>query len=206
MTTAVASPSKALENYPTGMFVHVADLPGSRDAASSAVWRAKKDGRLIKVRNGVYFVTGGPTRYGQARPPADAIAAEILAPRGGGPTGFSAARALGLTTQVPATPTWTVVGTPPTAVPGVRISRRNNLQRLKLRPPEIAILELLRGGWETAVDHGWPALVTAIEHALADHTIRWREITEAVKGERSPTLRQNLARLTEDLNASGILA
>ncbi|MGW5383953.1 DUF6088 family protein [Nocardia sp. NPDC003963] len=205
MRAAVGDASKALESFPVGGFVHTNRLPGSAAAATSAVKRAHKRGELVRIRKGLYF-KGAQTRYGTTRPSAEAIAVEVLGSTGAGPTGFSAARALGLTTQVPARPTMVVTGPVPTAVPGVRISKRSNLRRLALTSLEIAVLELLRGDWESAVDGGWSALASAVGAAVERGRLRWRELTTAAEAEHSPALRRNLRRLSEDLQVSGMLA
>ncbi|MBC7299527.1 DUF6088 family protein [Nocardia salmonicida] len=205
MRSAVGAAAKALESYPAGSFVHTSRLPGTTAAAASAIKRAHQRGELVPIRRGLYF-KGVPTRYGLTRPTAEAVAAEVLGKTGAGPTGFSAARALGLTTQVPAKPTMVVTGAVPTSIPGVEVSKRNNLRRATLRPLEIAVLELLRGDWETTVDEGWTALSAAVGKAVAAGKLRWRALSSAAEGERSPTLRDNLIRLGEDLRVSGMLA
>ncbi|WP_063043773.1 DUF6088 family protein [Nocardia pseudovaccinii] len=205
MRAAVGDAGKALATVPVGSFVHTNRLPGTVDAANSAVKRAHQRGELVRIRKGLYF-KGAKTRYGTTRPSAEAIAVEVLGTIGAGPTGFTAARAFGLTTQVPAKPTMVVTGSVPTAVPGVKVSKRSNLKRLGLRSLEIATLELLRGDWETTVDGGWSALAEAIGKAVATGKLRWRKLATAAEGERSPALRDNLRRLGEDLQVSGMLA
>ncbi|WP_429426971.1 hypothetical protein [Nocardia sp. GAS34] len=71
---------------------------------------------------------------------------------------------------------------------------------------EIATLELLRGDWETTVDEGWSAFAGAVGQAVSTGRVRWRTLTAAAKGERSPALRENMQRLGEDLQVSGMLA
>lgn len=207
MRAAWGSAGKALETVPVGGFVHTNRLPGTAAAASSAVKRAHQRGDLVRIRKGLYF-KGAKTRYGMTEPAAESVAAEILGGPGTGPTGFSAARAFGLTTQVPAKPTMvvTITGAVPASVPGIKVSRRNNVKRLTLTALEIATVELLRGDWETTVDEGWTALVAAVGKAIAVGRLRWRMITAAAVGERSPALRHNLMRMSADLQASGMLA
>lgn len=197
------SPGKALGNVSTGRFVRVDDLPGTRGAARSALSRARKAGNLLPVRRGLYF-KGAKTRYGMTRPSSKEVAVEVLGSKGVGPTGVSAARALGLTTQVPAQPALTVAGPVPTSVRAVKISKRNNMRRRDLRYQEIALLELLRGDWQTSVDGGWSALVSASAAAIRDHKIRPASLTAAVRTERSPAARSNYARLIEELRAGGL--
>ncbi|SOD73489.1 hypothetical protein SAMN05892883_2783 [Jatrophihabitans sp. GAS493] len=198
MKTTSLSPGKHLAGVPSGSFVHVDTLPGSRGAASSAASRAHKHGDLISIRKGLYW-KGARTRYGMTRPSSEAIAVEVLGRVGVGPSGHTAARALGLTTQLPATPALTVAGPVPTSVPGVRVSRRNNMRRRELNYTEIALLELLRGSWESVVEGGWAALVAATADASERGTLRLDRVASAVDGERSPTARINYARLANDV-------
>jgi uncharacterized protein DUF6088 len=204
MTTVFAamSPGKALDEIPSGSFVHVSDLPGSPTARSCALSRARKAGTLLLIRNGLYF-KGVKTRYGMTRPSSEDVAAQVLGSKGVGPTGVSAARALGLTTQVPARPALTVAGPVPTSVPGVKVSKRNNMRRRDLRYVEIALIELLRGDWEQTVDNGWPALVSAAGAAIRDGKINVESVGDAIRGERSPAARENYKRLVGQLPASG---
>lgn len=206
METLIAdSPGKALAAIPSGSFVRVSDLPGSATARSCAVSRARKAGTLLPIRNGLYF-KGVKTRYGMTRPSSEDIAMQVLGSTGVGPTGVSAARALGLTTQVPARPSLTIAGTVPTSVPGVTVSKRNNMGRRNLRYAEIALVELLRGDWERTVDDGWPALVSAAAAAVRRGDIDIRAVGEAIRGERSPAARDNYARLVPEVSVSGALA
>jgi hypothetical protein len=194
----MVSPGKALAALPVGSFIHVDRLPGGRGAASSAVSRAHARGELLRLRNGLYY-KGVKTRYGLTGPRAEETAIEVLGRAGVGPTGYSAARALGLTTQVPARPSLTVAGPAPTGLPGVEVSRRNNMRRRNLGYVEVAVLELLRGDWELTVEGGWPALLAAVSRAVADGRVRLDAVADAVAGERSPAARDNLSRMTTDL-------
>jgi hypothetical protein len=205
MTVALGPAGKALQAVPVGSFVHTSALPGSADAAASAVKRARERGELIRIRKGLYF-KGAKTRYGMTRPPAEAVVTEVLGKTGVGPAGFSAARAFGLTTQLPAKPAVAVTGRRvPTGLP-VKVTTRSNPARASLRPLEIAALELLRGDWQGTVDDGWPALVTALGEAVTSRKLRWNKLSEAAEHEHSPALRIALARLRDDLRTSGVLA
>jgi len=164
------------------------------------VSRARKAGALLPIRNGLYF-KGVKTRYGMTRPSSEDVAVQVLGSTGVGPTGVSAARALGLTTQVPTRPAFTIAGTVPTSVPGVSVSKRNNMRRRNLRYAEIALIELLRGDWERTVDDGWPALVSAVGTAVRGSEINMASVSDAIQGERSPAARQNYERLAADLPA-----
>jgi Family of unknown function (DUF6088) len=202
-TAEMVSPGKALEKIPSGSFVRPDDLPGTPSARSSALSRAQKAGVVLPIRKGLYF-KGVRTRYGMTRPSSEEVAAQVLGTdEGVGPTGVSAARTFGLTTQVPARPTLTVAGPVPTSVPGVRISKRNNMRRRHLKYTEIALLELLRGDWKTTVDGGWPALVAASEAAVRNRTIRPNEVRQVVDNE-PPAARANYGRLVADLHGRGL--
>jgi hypothetical protein len=204
MSTAVMmSPRKALERIPDGTFVRLNDLPGTAGAKSSALSRAHKAGDLLSIRKGLYF-KGVKSRYGMTRPSSEEVAAQVLGDSGVGPTGVTAARALGLTTQIPSRPSLTIAGPVPTSVPGVTISKRNNMRRRDLKYSEIALLELLRGDWRTTVDGGWPALVAAAETAILGRRIRPKRIEDALGAERSPAARDSFGRLVEELRGRGL--
>jgi hypothetical protein len=200
MRSIGVSPGKALLALPAGSFVHVERLPGSRAAASSAASRARKKAELIPIRKGLYF-KGTKTRYGMTRPSAEAVATEVLGRVGVGPTGHSAARALGLTTQLPTRTALTVAGPIPASVPGVKVSRRNNMRRRDLNYAEIAVLELLRGDWETTIEGGWRALVIVVDEAARLGKINLSALADALVTERSPAARAGFDRLGKDVRA-----
>jgi len=200
----VRSPGAVLAETPPGSFVRVDHLPGSRAAASCAASRAHKAGDLVPILKGLYF-KGTKTRYGMTRPTAEQIAVQVLGPIGAGPVGVSAARAFGLTTQIPAEPAFSVAGPVPT-VRGVKVSKRNNMRRRDLKWNEVALLELLRGDWEHTVDDGWDALVAAAGAAVRDGRVRIETVGDAVEGERSPAARTHFNHLVEDLRNHGVQA
>jgi hypothetical protein len=191
MTTAL-SPAAAIRATPEKSFVRVDRLPGSSTAARKAASRAVKDGLLVPVRRGLYY-RGRRTRYGVATPRADEIARAVLGVRGIGPAGYSAARAWGVTTQVP--PVWHVA-TLRTVDPidGVAQHERKNLARADLNEKEIALLELLRSP-EVYVEAGWGALTAKVRAAVRAGEIRTDRLREAVPGEYNRAVRDNFARL-----------
>ena len=71
-------------------------------------------------------------------------------------------------------------------MPGVTVSKRNNMSRRNLRYAEIALVELLRGDWERTVDDGWPALVSAARRGYIDIRAVGEEIRRAALKPRSP--------------------
>ncbi|WP_459548551.1 DUF6088 family protein [Nocardia sp. X0981] len=202
MAAVWGAATEKLQSIPVGSFVHASRLPGSAAASSSALKRARERGELVRVAKGVYW-KGKRTRYGMALPASTDIAFAVLGTRGVGPAGFTAARWFGLTTQVPSRPTLAVTGSSPRRLP-VAVTSRANMQRTSLTPGEIAALELLRGGWETTVDGGWPALSRALAQAVTSGKLRWAKLVKVAEGERSPALRANLNRLSDEWAASGI--
>lgn len=192
MTTL--SPAAAIREIPERSFVRVDRLPGSSTAARKAASRAVKDGLLLPVRRGLYY-RGRRTRYGITAPRPDEIARAVLGTRGVGPAGYSAARAWGVTTQVP--PVWHVA-TLRTADPieGVTQHERRNLARADLNELEIALLELLRAP-EVYVEAGWDVLIDRFYASLANGEVDLDRLREALPGEYNRAVRDNFALLAE---------
>lgn len=150
----------------------------------------------MRVRRGLYY-KGARTRYGMTRPSVEDLVRAVLDREGLGPTGYTAARVFELTTQVPTAMELAVAGPLPASVANVRLHRRNNMSRRRLRYEEIALLELLRDP-EVFVDGGWPALVVAARTAVDAHKVRLPEFARAAKGESSPAVRDRALRLVTD--------
>lgn len=198
MTAAQSSPRAYLEAVPVGSFVRTKELPGTKAAVSIAASRAAQRGELVLVRRGLYF-KGVRTQYGMMRPTEEQIAEEFLGTRGVGPSGLSAARALGVTTQIPAKPEFAIVVGRSEALQGMfRIHTRKNAARLDLSAQEIALLEVLRDP-ETLVESGWPALVRAVKELAAAAAIRLPEVAAAVRTEPNQSVRHWFGQLTVDL-------
>lgn len=198
MTTL--SPAAVIRETPEKSFVHVDRLPGSSTAARKAASRAVKDGLLLPVRRGLYY-RGRRTRYGVIAPRPEDVARAVLGSRGVGPAGYSAARAWGVTTQIP--PAWHVA-TLRTVDPieGVVQHDRKNLARTDLNEKEIALLELLRSP-EVYVEAGWDKLVDKVRASLRTGEVSAERLREAVPGEYNRAVRDNFALLELDgaLNA-----
>lgn len=189
---SMLSPAAVIRESPEKSFVYVDRLPGSPTAARKAASRAVGEGLLLPVRRGLYY-RGRRTRYGLTAPRADQVARAVLGTRGIGPAGYSAARAWGVTTQVP--PVWHVA-TLRTVDPihGVKQHERKNLARMDLNETEIALLELLRAP-EIYVEAGWDALVRKVRVATRSGEIRGDLLRAAVPGEHNRAVRENFARL-----------
>lgn len=190
------TPSAAIRSTPERCFVHVSRLPGSATAARQAASRAARQGELLPVRRGLYY-RGVKTRYGMTRPRAEDIVGEVLGDVGIGPTGYSAAREWGVTTQVPSdfhvAALWTA-----DRIAGVVQHSRSNKGRVSLNTKEIALLELLRAP-EVYVEAGWTELVRRVHDAVGSGAVRLDSLHTAVPGERNAAVRQNFEKLVTQL-------
>lgn len=193
------SASSVIRATPEKSFVRVDELPGSATAARKAASRAAHDGLLIPVRRGLYY-RGRRTRYGLTPPRTEDVVREVLGTRGVGPAGYSAARALSLTSQIPPV---LHVATLRTVEPiaGVKQHARKNLARVDLNATEIALLEVLRAP-EVFAEAGWDALTAMVREAVAEGRVRLDALTEAVPGEYNRAVRDNFASLTGVLKTS----
>ena len=202
VTTREVTPGKYLDALPEGSYVRVSDLPGTRNAAKLAASRASARGDIIHVSKGLYF-KGRRTRYGIATPPPEDVALEVVGRRGVGPAGVSAARALGLTTQVPAVQELATLARVPAGVPGVRFTRRNNIERVDLTYLEIAVLEVLRD-WRFLVDGGWVSLVTAVASRVESGDVRPDAIAVAARREHHVEVKTSVRDLLAAVNGSDL--
>jgi hypothetical protein len=145
-----------------GSFFRPDDFVGAIGAIETALSRMAGQGKLTRVRRGLYW-KGVDSRFGPGLPGARDVAIEVAGGKGNGPTGWTASHVLGLTTQVPPVADMAVVGRhAPTAPSGVRFHTRANLDRLKLGFYEIALLEVLRD-WPLTSDTDWPTLLTTVK-------------------------------------------
>lgn len=201
VATREVTPGKYLEALPHGCYVRVADLPGTANAAKLAASRAAARGDIVPLSKGLYF-KGRRTRYGIATPPSEDVALEVVGRKGVGPAGVSAARALGLTTQVPAMPELATLARVPSGVPGVRFTRRNNIERAGLNYLEIAVLEVLRD-WRFLVDGGWTSLVAAVTSRIEAGDVRPDAIAAAAEREHRVEVKSGVRKLLAAAESSG---
>lgn len=168
-----------------GTFLCVSDLSvntASRHAVEHALSRlAASDAPIVRAHKGLYF-RGSESRFGKTRPRPVDVALEVSRDRGAGPAGWTALRALGVTTQVPSVDEIALLGAPPTGIAGVRFHVRRNPARLDLKLHEIATLEAVRA-WPTHVGSDWGALRTAIGELVADGRIRPTRLRKAANSE-----------------------
>lgn len=192
-TSWALTPGKFLENLPNGCYVRVSDLPGTPNSAKLAASRAAARGDIAPVAKGLYF-KGRRTRYGIATPAAEDVALEVLGRRGVGPAGVSAARALGLTTQVPASTELATIFRAPAGIRDVHFVKRNNIARVDLTYLEIAVLEVLRT-WRFTVDGGWRALVDAVRSRVDADDVRLDVLLAVTTKEHNSEVRADARKL-----------
>jgi len=179
---------------PAGTFFRSGDFPGSRSAVETHLSRlVSTDPSLLRVRRGLYW-KGVRSKYGSGRPAVDAIVRAVASDRSVGPAGWTAGNALGLSTQVPATPAYAVVGAPPTGIPGVKFHSRSNLKRIGLSYHEVALIEVLRD-WPGSVEANWVTLVVQVARFFSHGLLRPEMLRSAVAGEHAPALRERFDRL-----------
>lgn len=189
-------------SLPVGSFVRASDFEGSRGAIDTALFRLEESrSDFIRVARGLYW-KGIDSRFGSGRPAlAEIAAAAAGADTGFGPTKWLATNTLKASTQVPATPEFVVVGSPPERVKNARFGRRSNRNRTHLTFKEIALLEVLRD-WPRYGEISWDALVEVIGTLVTDGSIRIEPTANAVATEPSRAARNNFDRLVESISGS----
>ena len=178
------------------------DFDASPDAVAKTLSRLAEAGELRRVRRGLYW-RGAPTRLGMAPPPSDRFANEVAGGAGTGPAGWSAALALGLSTQVPRRETIAVPGrTPRSPGPIHFVSRAASTKRRdeRLRPAEVALLEVLRD-WDTLVEVPTSDAVDRIGRLADGGAIRLDRLVRASTTE-PPRVRERLRDLLGALGRS----
>jgi hypothetical protein len=182
-----------VENASTRAFLTTGEIPGPRRAVETALSRLAFRGELLRVRHGLYW-KAPKTQVGAPRPRPNDIALKVAGP-GSGPAGASAARALGLTTQVPSVEEIAIPGRVPKPIPGVVFTSRPLTRRLVgLRPLEVAVVETLRT-WPMYSESSWEDFAAAISRAIGRGAVRPKQLVAALHGERSPQARALWAKL-----------
>ncbi len=211
MSTAVAEHVRsAVVHAATDSFVSSRELleklpASSRSAVDAALSRLAEAGELLRVRPGIYY-RGKVTRYGTTSPEPIAVGYAVCREHGWnsgvGPSGYSAARRLGLTTQMPAREEMAVPGRAPADLPGVRFKARSGGARRGLKPDEIAVLEVLRE-WPRFSERGWDELCAAVSELATAKRVRPEVVLTAARRERHATARRHAERLLADLRVAG---
>lgn len=128
-----------------------ADFGGMSPAAvSQALSRLCREGLVKRVRKGVYY-RPKQTVLGESKVSPVALSSKLLS-SSARPTGYTAARVLGLSSQVPVEPSYVVsVTKAPASVAGVKVTvRRPTPSSVSVSTREAAILEFLRERGESS--------------------------------------------------------
>ncbi len=160
------------------------DFLGSPAVVAKALSRLAQAGQLRRVRRGLYW-RGESTPFGMAPPPPARLADEIGGGAGVGPGEGSAAVALGLSTQVPRRETVAIPSRAPSPPDGVRIVSRaacTGRRDERLRPLEVALLEVLREG-DRFVDVSSQEAIRRVKEAASDGVIRLDRVVRAADTE-----------------------
>lgn len=149
----------------------------------------------MHIRRGLYW-RGTKTLLGMAPPPAEALVKAVATERRGiGPTGASAANALGLSTQVPRRPAFAVPTRVPESVPARvdMVSRAGCRNRVAANasPAEVALLEVLRN-WGALVEVDDAEATEVIKSYLDQGTLRPGALVKVAATEPAP-VRNGLA-------------
>jgi predicted transcriptional regulator of viral defense system len=184
MTTS-AKIERRVAAAPPGHAFTIEDFLGmaSPAAVKTALSRLSKRGTVDRVRRGLYHKPR-ISRFGRGSMAPDRIAFAAANGKAPGPAGPSAAAALGLTTQIPPRATIAIVGNRPTSVPDVRFVERSNIERVTagLRPPEIALLEVVRDDLKW-VELSETDVRTRLRELVAAGDIDARRVRRAAKRE-----------------------
>lgn len=171
------------------------DFEGSPEAVAQALSRLSRGGELRRVRRGLYW-RGAPTRLGMAPPPPERLGGEVVAGPGRGPAGWSAALALGLSTQVARREAIAVPARAPRSSGPVHfVSRAAATKRRdeRLRPAEVALFEVLRD-WDHLVEVPMVDAVDRIARLADAGEVRLERLARASATE-PPRVRERLRRL-----------
>ena len=170
-----------VERLPVRSFLSRSDLPRPSHAVDCELARLASRNELMRAHKGLYW-KGPQTRVGMAPPPPLAVGLAV-AGAGAGPTGYSAAAALGLTTQVPSVEAVAVAGRVPRPPRGVVFAARSVERRFReLEPLEVALIELMRDGTRYA-EANWDDAETAVARLAESGTIRLRAVREQIDEE-----------------------
>lgn len=177
------------------------DFDASYSASQHALWKLAKEGHLMHIRRGVYW-RGEKTLFGVTPPTSAELVRELVGETAVGPASWSAALALGLTTQHPNRDFIAIPRRPPTSLPRtVELKDRSSRQgrvREHLNWWEVALLEVLAEPRTIELDHG--EAVKRLTQWLKTDGVRAKRLARAARDE-SALVRESLRGL---LSAAGL--
>ena len=176
------------------------DFEGSAEAVTQALSRLTRAGELRRTRRGLYW-RGVSTPLGMSVPPVERIIKSVADTTGSGPSGWSAAHALGLSTQIPRRSTVAIVTRLPRDPRGVRfVSRSASTKRRdeRLTPIEVGLLEVLRD-WNRLVELSNRDALDRLGYLANTGAIRFERLIRASTTE-PPRVRENLRAILIELD------
>jgi len=176
-------------------FWRAEDFEGSHTGALRELSRLAAEGKLRHIRKGLYW-RGRETLLGMSGPSPAQLVQELVGSAGVGPAEWSAALALGLSTQHPRHDIIAVPTRPPSMDARVELkdrSGRGGRARNKLNWWEVAVLEVL-ADWSRVVEVPRDEAVTTLVQWLTSDKVRPQKLARAAKGE-APVVREGLRSL-----------
>ncbi len=161
------------------------DFTGSRAAVLRELSRLAEDGKLRHVRRGLYW-RGTETMLGMSGPSSVQLVQELVGRDGVGPAEWSAALALGLSTQHPRHDTIAVPTRPPALIEGRIVLKdrrgREGRAQQKLNWHEVALLEIL-SDWSRLIEMPREEAVNQLVGLLRSDKVRPLKLARAAKDE-----------------------
>lgn len=157
--------------------------------------RLAEAGELRRIRRGLYW-RGRQTRLGMALPPSEELVRELVGAAGVGPAGWSAALALGLSTQHPRREIIAVPSRPPRPLPRIELrdrSGREGRRRWNLNRWEVALLEVL-ADWQRLIEVPEQEAAARLLSIVDGRRVRPERVARAAAGEPA-SVRESLRAL-----------
>lgn len=165
-------------------FWRAEDFEGSHTAVLRELSRLASEGKLRHIRKGLYW-RGRETMLGMSGPSPVQLVQQLVGSAGVGPAEWSAALALGLSTQHPRHDIIAVPTRPPSMDGRVELKDRRGREgraRNKLNWWEVAVLEVL-ADWSRVVEVPREEAVSTLVQWLASDKVRPQKLVKAAKDE-----------------------
>lgn len=176
----------------TGRFWKAEDFQGSHTAVLRELSRLAAEGKLRHIRKGLYW-RGHTTALGMSGPSPTQLVHELVGSVGVGPAEWSAALALGLSTQHPRRNIIAVPKRPPVVHAPVDFkdrSARAGRTSSELNWWEVAVLEVL-ADWARVVEVPRDDAVKRLVLLMVSDKVRPKKLAQASKSE-APVVREGL--------------
>jgi hypothetical protein len=171
------------------------EFEGSQSSVAHELSRLAKVGELRHVRRGLYW-RGNQTRLGMSVPSPEQLVNQLAGASGVGPAEWSAALALGLSTQHPRKDIIAVPSRPPRSLRHVQMkdrSARVGRRRWNLNRWEVALLEVL-SDWQGLIEMPQDQAINRLTELVRSQNIRPDRLARAADTEAA-VVRENVRRL-----------